>query len=160
MDATEPVITATNEEESNQEKSDREEKANQEALRSQWGQISTCYTDLNRLEAQWEWKRWRLARFIESDQVKGLFAFLVCANAIIIGVSADSDPESSYWFYLEIFFVSAFAIETGSKIWVFEGLFWTDNWNVMDFIIVSISLVDLFLGIFLSTDSSGVSAFY
>ena len=102
------------------------------------------------------WKRWRLGKFMESDQVKGFFGALICVNAIVIAVSADLNPEAVGWFVLEIIFVVLFSIETFGKMAIFKGFFWTDSWNVADLVIVLVSLLDLLITMFTGGSSSGI----
>ena len=70
---------------------------------------------------------------------------LICINGISIGVQADNSPESLIWVHMEVFFVSVFALEITAKLIAYKGLFWIDAWNIVDFAIVAVSVVELVL---------------
>ena len=53
--------------------------------RAQEGSLSDLFAGLRDPSASWEWKRWRMAKWVESDVAKGTGAVLVCLNALTIG---------------------------------------------------------------------------
>jgi len=102
--------------------------------------------------------RWRIANFAESTTARTVFVSLVLLNGILIGVEADNPYEgSNFWEIIEYIFVTIFTFEISIKLVGFGLIFWTDWWNVMDFLIVLASVVDLFIKGFSGTESSGVS---
>jgi hypothetical protein len=72
----------------------------------------------------WLWKRWRIARFMESNRVKSFFAVLVMLNGVSIGVQADNDPDWIGWGWMEMVFIGFFSLELGVKLVAYQHLFW------------------------------------
>lgn len=107
----------------------------------------------------WRWKRWRMAVFTESTLFKAIFTLIIIINAVLIGVEADTDYDYHFWMTLEVFFVAAFVLELGLKLLAFQLLFFHDPWNILDFFIVMVSLVELVLDVAADYESTGVSAF-
>ena len=107
------------------------------------------------------WQRWRLANWTDGKAFKLVFITLVCVNGILIGIESDhaNENDATIWQAIEAFFLTAFVVEIIFKLVGFGYLFFTDSWNVFDFVIVGISVVELIMTVFLSNSSSGLSSF-
>ena len=79
----------------------------------------------------------------------------------MIGVESDyaHDGDKSIWQGIEAGFLTAFVIEIILKLIGFGSLFFTDGWNIFDFGIVGISVVELVMTLILGKGSSGLSSF-
>ena len=104
------------------------------------------------------WKRWRLAKFVDSQFFQKVFALLVIVNAVLIGVQADISTDWEGWMWIELVFVSAFVAEIVLKLVAFRAWYWGDMWNVFDFVVVAVSTTELvFMMITGDGTSSGLS---
>jgi len=90
----------------------------------------------------WEYKRFRVALFMDSMAVKIALVALILSNAVIIGVQTDYGDGSTGWLAVEMFFLFAFTVELILNVTGFGKLFFTDSWNLLDFFIVVTSLLD------------------
>merc|ERR1712166_55174 len=108
-------------------------------------------------DAGWTWKRWRLAKFLDSQHFQKVFALLVMVNALIIGVQADIARDWHGWMWIEFGFAIVFVFEMIIKLVAFRSWFWADWWNVFDFAVVTVSTIELGL-MMPATSSSGLSA--
>ena len=77
----------------------------------------------------------------------------MCINGVLIGVQADHDKGGSGWVLIELVFIVLFIFEILMKLIGFGTYFWLDAWNVADVCIISISVVQMFIG-----SSGGLSA--
>jgi len=81
--------------------------------------------------------------------VNAWVGFFILLNAIIIGVSAELDPEWEGWIYVEIAFTSIFFADITLKLYVLglrEYYMGADmKWNMFDNFVVLLSLVDIAL---------------
>jgi voltage-gated sodium channel len=84
---------------------------------------------------------------MESTKVKGFFGILVCLNGLTIGIQADHYSDHIVWDICEYVFITLFTIELGLKLIAYKHLFWTDTWNVADFVIVLVSIVEIVMGL-------------
>jgi len=71
------------------------------------------------------------------------------------GVETDGHATSNGWKAVGFCFVMAFTAELVLKLFAFGWLFFTEGWNVFDFFIVTISLVEGILYLLTSDDDSG-----
>lgn len=103
----------------------------------------------------------RLATWCDGRSFKLVFISLVCINGVLIGVESDyaEDSDKSIWVGIEAFFLTAFVTEIILKLIGFGLLFFTDGWNIFDFSIVGISVVELVMTTVLQQGSSGLSSF-
>jgi len=125
-----------------------EREADQKAKDEQRGSLfNTIYEVICRTSParSFAWRRWRVAVFTEGMPFKLTFISLVCINGVLIGVQADYDKGQSFWGLIEVSFNAAFILELALKYFGFGWYFWTDAWNVADFIIVVISVVQMVL---------------
>jgi len=88
--------------------------------------------------------RWQLANLAESTISRSIFISFVLLNGVLIGVEADH-PDDDFWDPVEYGFVLIFIFEISVKLIGFGSIFWTDWWNVMDFLIVAASVFDIVL---------------
>ena len=80
---------------------------------------------------------------------------LVCINGIIIGLETDGHASGPAWEAIGFAFVIVFTVELAVKLYAFEWLFFSEVWNVFDFGIVTVSLIEGILHLVTSDDSSG-----
>mmetsp|Transcript_82520 Transcript_82520/g.231429 ORF Transcript_82520/g.231429 Transcript_82520/m.231429 type:complete len:665 (+) Transcript_82520:100-2094(+) len=107
------------------------------------------------------WKRARLDsrfRFLLLDSVMG---FLIFANSIVIGVSADVAPESFVWTCLDIVFCVVFGLEICVKIaltgfrdyWIGEDR----RWNVFEVVLVLLGVLDICITVYSAGGDGGAN---
>ena len=92
--------------------------------------------------------RWRLARIMDSFEMKLLVTSVIVINAIFLGIEADyrdEDDTDTAWDTAELAFVVFFVIEMLCSVTAFGWLFFTNSYNILDFSIVVIAVVDFFL---------------
>lgn len=104
--------------------------------------------------------QWQVGQFIHHKPVQLFFITLVCINAILIGLQADYGSGEIFWVYTEATFIGIFIIEIFLKLFALGMYFFVDRWNVLDFVIVTVSTVEVF-GILINaqTGTNGLSAF-
>jgi len=168
--------------ETDDRKAEREEKERKKQRNSEMGNLQNCWEEMNS-DAGWLWKRWRLGRFMESPPIRGFFISLVCLNGILLGVQVQTSlhtsprcicrsPDPPYgclqldnsandpaWAVIEAIFIIVFSVEIGLKLVAFKAVFWYDYWNIMDFAIVAVSVLEILLGLVAGVEGSGLSAF-
>jgi len=87
--------------------------------------------------------RWQCAHFMNSSSSRSFFIGLVTINAILMGVQADHGNDNDLmWIYTESAFVCIFVIEILLKFWGFGYLFFFDNWNNIDLVVVAFSVFE------------------
>jgi len=103
------------------------------------------------------WYQWRLLGIIEHDHARILIMFLIILNGVIIGIQADdTTTDQVVWDVFEAFFVIVFTAECIIKNLAMGSHFWGDGWNIFDFVIVFLSLVDVVLqSVIGSSEGSG-----
>lgn len=74
-------------------------------------------------------------------------------------MQSDHSPDAVGWAITEAIFVFVFSVEIGLKLVAFKVIFWYDLWNVMDFSIVFVSVLEIILGLMVGVRGSGLSAF-
>eukprot|EP00929_Paragymnodinium_shiwhaense_P087513 TRINITY_DN47673_c0_g1_i1.p1 TRINITY_DN47673_c0_g1~~TRINITY_DN47673_c0_g1_i1.p1 ORF type:complete len:975 (+),score=238.62 TRINITY_DN47673_c0_g1_i1:122-3046(+) len=106
-------------------------------------------------------KQSRLLSFVQSATFDYIFATVIVLNAIYIGIQVDTSSSNDkdlkaavHW--TQYFFTVAFLIELILRIWA-AGLrfFWMQDssWNILDFCIVSGSMVEVIMEEVISNDS-------
>lgn len=92
-----------------------------------------------------------LKRELRRDNIKIVadvfIVVVIMINALVIGLSADINPEAPVWMTLEIVFFVTYLLEFVLKCWMFgvKNYFMGADgaWNLFDFICLIISAVDL-----------------
>jgi len=88
--------------------------------------------------------RERLRAFIEAVPFQSFVSLLIVSNAVVIGYETDS-PDMYDWERVEFDFLIAFGCELTLRLLVYGCGFFTNqdrNWNVFDFFIVNMGLLD------------------
>lgn len=88
--------------------------------------------------------RERIKQWIESRKVQQTITVLIIINAITIGFETSHEVMASVGKYLLLFdkiILAVFVIEILLKLYAWKGKFFTDGWNVFDFIVVAIALI-------------------
>lgn len=88
--------------------------------------------------------RIRLGIWIESMPVQKIIVAVILVNAVILGLETDRALMQRIGFWLILadkMCLAVFLVEIGIKLAAFRGKFWTNGWNVFDFLVVAIALV-------------------
>ncbi|WP_424927608.1 ion transporter [Amaricoccus tamworthensis] len=88
--------------------------------------------------------RTRVARFVESRAVENFVLGVILFNAVILGLeTSDTAMErvGPLILTLDRLCLAVFVIEIGLKLFARGGRFFSNGWNIFDFVIVAISLV-------------------
>ncbi len=80
-----------------------------------------------------------IRKFVRSRAVRLFVLFCIILNSIQLGVESSFSPAFGQW--LEIFFQTVFCIEIILKIIGYGKVFFRSGWDVLDFIIVALSLI-------------------
>ena len=88
------------------------------------------------------YRRWALGSWFESAETRIGIMFLIVLNGILIGLETDRRVEGRGWEAVSIVFVVIFTLEIVGKLYAFQWVFWTEGWNVFDFLVVVVSLVE------------------
>jgi voltage-gated sodium channel len=88
-----------------------------------------------------------LDRFARSSLFSKLTISAILSNAVLMGVEthrpwAEAQPELFWW--LHVLFQAFFVSEITLRLWSYRSeprAFWTNGWNVFDFLVVSVSLI-------------------
>jgi voltage-gated sodium channel len=98
--------------------------------------------------------------WIESGEANLIFGFMILVNAFAIGIETDSrDPYNTdmRWDIVEWCFLFIFTVEMLLRMRQYKFKYFSDGWNVFDFILVSSGYVSLFLMRVLKTSDGGDS---
>jgi len=87
--------------------------------------------------------RWRIAKVTESLPSRVFFISLVCINALLMWVQADTDGDPDMWMAIEATFVTLFTVEVALKLFGFGLIFFSEPWNSLDFFIVLSSILEI-----------------
>lgn len=98
--------------------------------------------------------------FVEGHAFQAFGGALIVSNALVIGM--ETDIEWDYWHFVEHFFLVAFTVELGTRIYMIGPLNFCIHhkdvpWNLFDLFIVGIGLVDSLN--FMVTGSAGSGGF-
>ncbi|MGA8048425.1 MAG: ion transporter [Dermatophilaceae bacterium] len=88
--------------------------------------------------------RERVGDWIESARIQRLIIAVIVANAVTLGLETSSrvmDAAGGLIVALDRVFLAIFVVELGLKIYARGLRFFTDPWNVFDFVIVAVALV-------------------
>lgn len=88
--------------------------------------------------------RERLQQWVESSVFQNAIIAIIVLNAITIGLETEPGvvaATGTLLFRLDRIFLAIFVVELLAKLFVYRGKFWSNGWNVFDFIIVGIALV-------------------
>ena len=107
----------------------------------------------DRAQDPYMWQRWNMGNLMQMQEVQFFFLGLVCLNGIFIGITTDHEIPGSN--AIEMVFLSFFILEIALKLFAFEFLFWNDNWNTADFIIVLIAILDVIISESGAVDDDG-----
>ncbi|MDO5502527.1 MAG: ion transporter, partial [Actinomycetia bacterium] len=86
----------------------------------------------------------RLGDWIESTRIQRLIILVIIANAITLGLETSPTVMGRAGGLIEgldTAFLTVFVIEIGLKLYARGWRFFTDPWNVFDFVIVGVALV-------------------
>eukprot|EP00746_Dinoflagellata_sp_MGD_P021003 gnl/MRDRNA2_/MRDRNA2_148969_c0_seq1.p1 gnl/MRDRNA2_/MRDRNA2_148969_c0~~gnl/MRDRNA2_/MRDRNA2_148969_c0_seq1.p1 ORF type:complete len:573 (-),score=98.42 gnl/MRDRNA2_/MRDRNA2_148969_c0_seq1:565-2283(-) len=104
-------------------------------------------------------------KIVESSPFQMAVAVIIGLNGLMIGVVTDYDFNSkgpewrTFNLVQEYFFASAFLIELGLKLLAYKMEFFTGNaykWNLLDFLLVMLSVFESFVLAFIDVDSKGL----
>ncbi|GAB4360053.1 MAG: hypothetical protein Kow00114_13380 [Kiloniellaceae bacterium] len=85
----------------------------------------------------------RLQRFLESKGFQRGITALILINAAILGAETSASVMAAagdLLTTLDRLIVAVFALEIAAKLWVYRRRFFSDAWNIFDFVVVAISL--------------------
>lgn len=88
--------------------------------------------------------RARIGTWIESARAQRLIIAVIIANAITLGLETSPtimDSAGGLLHALDRAFLTVFVVEIALKLYARGGRFFTDPWNVFDFVIVGIALI-------------------
>lgn len=87
--------------------------------------------------------------WIHSTAASMLFGFIIFLNAVMLGIETDAHPDpdefSMVFFACDSFFNSAFVLELFLRLRADRWLFWCDAWNIFDFALVLVGVVDTWI---------------
>lgn len=86
----------------------------------------------------------KLKTFVEHPRFSKTIMSLILLNAILIGLETYPSIHTSYselFVTLDYILLSIFSIEIILKLLVYKGKFFTNGWNILDFVIVLFSLI-------------------
>jgi len=108
------------------------------------------------------WWQWKLAIISELPATRLFFMALVIINSVMIGIESGytDNPEVSHIFEtVEFVLVMLFCMEISMKLFGYGlSTFFTDGWNVLDFIIVSASVIEIIVATIYDVDPPSISA--
>jgi hypothetical protein len=99
-----------------------------------------------------------VGRLVKSYRFNLFFTVLIVLNAAYIGVETDQEETNpgDFWFIAELVFLSLFSVELFLRLFGLKWLFWRDGWNIFDFCLVTVAIVDAFvLGLVQAQGDSG-----
>jgi voltage-gated sodium channel len=88
--------------------------------------------------------RERIGDWIDSARIQRFIIAVIVANAVTLGLETSSrvmDAAGGLIVALDRVFLAIFVLEIGLKLYARGRRFFTDPWNVFDFVIVAVSLV-------------------
>ena len=88
--------------------------------------------------------RARLGDWVESTRIQRLVIAVIVANAVTLGLETSRtamDLAGGLLGALDTAFLTVFVIEIGLKLYARGWRFFTDPWNVFDFVVVAVALV-------------------
>jgi len=100
--------------------------------------------------------RWKMANFMEINVIKAIVMAVVCLNGILIGVQLDYGGDETAWESIDAAFLLIFTVEAVVRLIGFGWLFFTDSWNLLDFSVVVVGLVDWIISASTGGDSNPV----
>ena len=108
----------------------------------------------------WDRMCWSIAQFLENGITHNIIIFIIVVNAIFLGIQADQGNETDQiWMWMETGFVIFFTVEVFLKLVSFGYLFWLSSWNILDFVIILVALIELTLSFTaVRNGSSGIAA--
>jgi len=115
---------------------------------------ASAFTEWSELKPPRPRSAWsqRSADLLASVVVQSLIALVIIGNAVIIGLETDL-PDLKFWDEIEDIFLAIFVFELALKLFTFG---WNDffsyrnpdfHWNAFDFLIVTLGMIDLGLGL-------------
>lgn len=129
-------------------------------LRKQRGTAIEAFLKVQPKKGTFAHVRWQVGTFMEWVPCRIFFIVLVGLNAIQIGIEADwtNDSNEATFDLIEMIFLGFFTVEVGLKLFGFGLLFFTDEWNNADGLIVGLSIVEVIMERIGNYESSGASA--
>jgi len=121
--------------------------------RSSGNQLETLTQSLTLSRQEDEEPHWLL----DHGLFKGWMFCAILANTIVIGLSTDY-KDAGYdeiWAGLDFFFTIVYLIEMVLKLAVMRSKYFSDRWNILDFIIVWVSAVSSIMSILAAINASG-----
>ncbi|KAM9352422.1 sodium channel protein type 4 subunit alpha B-like [Symphorus nematophorus] len=91
-----------------------------------------------------------LARFcdlVSNPYYEVLMVVVICLNVVVLMLPSaeDSHRTDEVLYFLEFSFILIFLIEFLVKIVAFRQHYFTDGWNVVDFVVLLVSIIGLFI---------------
>lgn len=78
--------------------------------------------------------------FMYNPIVKGIFIFLIVVNGILVGI--ETDHNIAGWEYISTSFLIIFCLEVFVKLFGTGCVYWQDLWNLLDFVIIALAVVE------------------
>lgn len=82
---------------------------------------------------------------LDTSCFQTIVATLVLCNCVLMGVEADHPEWTRFWEISEYFFTVAFTCEMMVKLWILRVAYFRDRWNLLDFALVLVSSVDVWI---------------
>lgn len=81
-------------------------------------------------------------RIIDQYWFTTIVTCAICVNAVIMGIETDYPEHKSTYHIFELIFTIIFTFEMGAKLWYLRKQYFKDGWNVLDFVLVWMSIID------------------
>ena len=118
--------------------------------------------DVQHREVSWvsRLRKW-LRVFVESEAFVTVVGLMIVANFVANCIEAELDLQeaglANTYGFLDLGFTIAFSVEVLVRLFAFGSRFLVDGWNILDIVIVGVSLFSVWVN--LDPSSSGVSRF-
>lgn len=85
------------------------------------------------------------ANFTQTPWFHGLIATTILVNAVTMGVETDYPQHKAVYDVLEHIFTGIYTVEMVAKLYYYRLLYFKDGWNLSDFFLVWMSIVDVWI---------------
>ena len=85
-----------------------------------------------------------LRDFLESTRFQNFITFIIIVNSLLIGLETSSEVMTKYGLIIDAFdmvILVMFTIEIVLKLFIYRLKFWTNPWDIFDFIVIAISIL-------------------
>ncbi|MDB4293935.1 ion transporter [Akkermansiaceae bacterium] len=103
-------------------------------------------SDLSKLQQQKGMSplRLKLAAWVESKPIQLGIILLIVLNSIILGLETDSGIMARFGgllIALDKLCLAIFCVELLIKLFAYRLRFWTNGWNIFDFLVIAVALI-------------------